>query len=261
MNYVLSNFYGIHVYLLKALESVNASNLSKNVNEYVGILLSKLPQIEIALFKYGWYLTDLFFSPTHLMKQIGLIVTIQSSLILGNSVYNLVNYGLQFCTAKGRRLKCLNQEMAKARSYQEWKVLAEEEDLVNGFASWRNKNESSLYDYNVLAHRIDDLTSMMKKNKLFDMMFRLRGGLARDINGMQHEALYTRAKAGTKKIIERCNETAVQALNLICDGTDADEPIPIDAKLAFFNETRHAYGRTALMLSGSYLFSYYEFGI
>ena len=29
-----------------------------------------------------------------------------------------------------------------------------------------------------------------------------------------------------------------------------DEEIPTDAKLAFFNETRHAYGRTALLLSG-----------
>ena len=29
-----------------------------------------------------------------------------------------------------------------------------------------------------------------------------------------------------------------------------DEEIPTDAKLAFFNETRHAYGRSALLLSG-----------
>ena len=82
-------------------------------------------------------------------------------------------------------------------------------------------------------------------------MFRLRGGLARDQHGMQHEALFTHAKGGTKRLVELYHDTAVQALNLICDGDDADEHIPLDARLAFFNETRHAYGRTALLLSGT----------
>ena len=236
--------------ILESLQGLSVKGFVNIANTTIGYLLLNLPEIETELLKYGWYFTDLFFSPTHLIKQIGLIVSIQSALIIGSSVYNLTNYLVQYCTAKGRILKRLGNEMNKARTYKEWKVLAEEEDAVNGFSSWRDKNESSLYDYHVLARRIDDLNEMMKRNKLFDMMFRLRGGLARDLNGMQHEALYTRAKAGTKKIIEIYNDTAVQALNQICDCVDIDEPIPTEAKLAFFNETRHAYGRTALLLSG-----------
>lgn len=37
--------------------------------------------------------------------------------------------------------------------------------------------------------------------------------------------------------------------------------IPTDAKLAFFNETRHSYGRTALLLSGGAYLGYYHMGV
>ena len=37
----------------------------------------------------------------------------------------------------------------------------------------------------------------------------------------------------------------------VCTCKIQDEEIPTDAKLAFFNETRHAYGRSALLLSGT----------
>lgn len=42
----------------------------------------------------------------------------------------------------------------------------------------------------------------------------------------------------------------VKGLNFVCDVNPAMDPIPTDTKLAFFNEMRHAYGRTALLLSG-----------
>lgn len=38
------------------------------------------------------------------------------------------------------------------------------------------------------------------------------------------------------------------------------DPIPTDVKLAFFNETRHAYGRTALLLSGGAALGFYHAG-
>lgn len=39
------------------------------------------------------------------------------------------------------------------------------------------------------------------------------------------------------------------------------DQIPTDAKLAFFNETRHSYGRTALLLSGGAYLGYYHMGV
>jgi hypothetical protein len=39
------------------------------------------------------------------------------------------------------------------------------------------------------------------------------------------------------------------------------DPIPTDARLAFFNETRHSYGRTALLLSGGAALGIYHVGV
>jgi len=50
------------------------------------------------------------------------------------------------------------------------------------------------------------------------------------------------------------------ALDKIADTSFEVDGIPTDAKLAFFNETRHAYGRTALLLSGGAYMGYYHLG-
>jgi TAG lipase / steryl ester hydrolase / phospholipase A2 / LPA acyltransferase len=52
-------------------------------------------------------------------------------------------------------------------------------------------------------------------------------------------------------------------LDFVCDAPvlPGEEPIPTDARLAFFNETRHAYGRTALLLSGGAALGFYHVGV
>lgn len=50
------------------------------------------------------------------------------------------------------------------------------------------------------------------------------------------------------------------ALDMIADTPYDQDQIPTDAKLAFFNETRHAFGRTALLLSGGAYMGYYHLG-
>jgi TAG lipase/steryl ester hydrolase/phospholipase A2/LPA acyltransferase len=53
------------------------------------------------------------------------------------------------------------------------------------------------------------------------------------------------------------------ALDVVCDTpTEPGEaPIPTDTRLAFFNEMRHSYGRTALLLSGGATLGLYHFGV
>ena len=53
------------------------------------------------------------------------------------------------------------------------------------------------------------------------------------------------------------------ALDFVCDAPVGvgEAPIPSDARLAFFNETRHAYGRTALLLSGGAALGFYHVGV
>ena len=95
------------------------------------------------------------------------------------------------------------------------------------------------------------------------MMFTLRGGIARNKYGLLHEGLFSRALAGTKCLVEEYNEMVCQGLDFVCDGQvmEGDAPIPTDARLAFFNETRHSYGRTAMLLSGGAALGFYHAGV
>ena len=52
-------------------------------------------------------------------------------------------------------------------------------------------------------------------------------------------------------------------MDFVCDAPvpKGGAPIPTDARLAFFNETRHSYGRTALLLSGGAALGFYHVGV
>ena len=90
----------------------------------------------------------------------------------------------------------------------------------------------------------------MRRRDIFELMFILRGGIARNKFGLLHEGLFSRALAGTKILIETYHNVVCAALDFVCDSPvkEGEPPIPTEARLAFFNETRHAYGRSALIL-------------
>ncbi|CAN0467029.1 unnamed protein product, partial [Laminaria digitata] len=76
-------------------------------------------------------------------------------------------------------------------------------------------------------------------------------------------------------LVERYHEVVCESLHYVCAKNAVAQDIPTDAKLAFFNETRrevnrqavpgagggHAYGRTALMLSGGAAMGVYHTGV
>jgi TAG lipase / steryl ester hydrolase / phospholipase A2 / LPA acyltransferase len=101
-----------------------------------------------------------------------------------------------------------------------------------------------------MQERINQINNMMQNGDMFQLMFFLRGGLSRNQFGLLNEGLYSHAYSGTKKLLDRYLETCVKALNYVADMPSHKDMIGPDTKLAFFNETRHAYGRTALLLSG-----------
>lgn len=70
---------------------------------------------------------------------------------------------------------------------------------------------------------------MMSAKNLRKLVFRLRGGLSRDLYGMQHEKLYTESRAGTKHVIEKYNDTVVQALDLISNTQEAEDQVDCDS--------------------------------
>ena len=92
--------------------------------------------------------------------------------------------------------------------------------------------------------------------------------------------LYTHLRAGTKRLIEEYISEVVRALQLVCvmenhlptitaesDHVDKDGahkiriPVSTSEKLSFLNETRHSFGRSALLLSGGATLGLYHIGV
>lgn len=63
--------------------------------------------------------------------------------------------------------------------------------------------------------------------------------------------------------IIRYHNVVCASLDFVCDApvAEGEIPIPTDARLAFFNETRHSYGRSALLLSGGAALGFYHIGV
>lgn len=70
---------------------------------------------------------------------------------------------------------------------------------------------------------------------------------------------------GTKHIIDEYLDTIVQCMNAVLRASSTDEhtkeALSTDNKLSFFSETRHAFGRSALLLSGGGALGFYHTGV
>ena len=141
--------------------------------------------------------------------------------------------------------------------------LAEQIDNIQQNDVWRTEKKCALYESERIQARIDELVHLMRRRDIFDLMFTLRGGIGRNHFGLLHEGLFSRAMAGSKLLIETYHNVVCAALDYVCDAPVApnDDPIPNDSRLAFFNETRHSYGRTAFLCSGGAALGFYHVGV
>lgn len=249
----------VHKLWMKTSQLVIESmpEIERLIMQLIDTLHEKSPMIKSAVFQF----IEFAFGPRQIINHLLFLLGLQWVTITIEGIRSITSFGMSFLTSKGRKQLFLLQSLNKAKSYEEWQRIASELDRLRGFDEWQMIDVSSLYDYRVLKKRITDTIQMINQGDIFNLMFRMRGGLARDQFGILHEALFTKAMAGTKDIIEDYHETVMKALDFICDSPIADDEIPTDAKLAFFNETRHAYGRTALMLSGGAYLGFYHVGV
>lgn len=171
----------------------------------------------------AWMLFDLTFGPKQLLFQLFLVSCLQIAAMGIQSFHRVSKYGWAYLSEKGKTMRDIAKRLSAAQNYSAWIQQANELDRWNGYDKWRSTDTSSLFDYKILKKRITDTLDMIARGDVFNLMFRLRGGLARDQFGMQHEGLFSKAMGGTKHIVEKYHETIVQALNYICDSSDIDE--------------------------------------
>ena len=156
-------------------------------------------------------------------------------------------------------LKKLDKLLDQANSYQEWRELAKQHDFQSGAEGWKEELRCNLYDYNEVKSRYDILKRCMEGERHREALYALNEGVHGNMGGMGRPVLYTRAKYGTKKLIEDYVATIAEALQYIADCPEST--ISYAEKLDFFRRASHCYGRSALLLSGGVGLIYFHHGV
>ncbi|MBT4519300.1 MAG: DUF3336 domain-containing protein [Halieaceae bacterium] len=160
---------------------------------------------------------------------------------------------------KSSKIKKLQAEMDNACSYDEWREAAKAHDKLTGQQRWREIDQTHQYDYSEIRQRLDRLRSLRSRHDHQGLLFTLNEGIHGNMGGMGRSSLYTRAKFGTKHLIEQyvdeINDSLVYLAELPADKVSPQE------KLEFFYRANVCFGRSALMLSGGGVLGFYHLGV
>ncbi|KAK1293083.1 Triacylglycerol lipase SDP1 [Acorus calamus] len=143
--------------------------------------------------------------------------------------------------------------MRSALTYEEWAHAAKMLDKETP-----RMNESDLYDEELVKNKLQELRHRREDGSLRDIVFCMRADLLRNLGNMCNPELHKGRLQVPKLIKEYINEVSTQ-LKMVCH-SDSDELL-LEEKLSFMHETRHAFGRTALLLSGGASLGAFHVGV
>ncbi|KAG5252746.1 triacylglycerol lipase SDP [Salix suchowensis] len=151
------------------------------------------------------------------------------------------------------RRKFWRNMMRTALTYEEWshasKILDKETPKMH---------ECDLYDEELVRNKFQELRHRRQEGCLRDIIFCMRADLVRNLGNMCNPELHKDRLQVPKLIKEYIDEVSTQ-LRMVCD-SDSEE-LSLEEKLAFMHETRHAFGITALLLSGGASLGAFHVGV
>ncbi|KAJ8656106.1 hypothetical protein O0I10_008119 [Lichtheimia ornata] len=151
----------------------------------------------------------------------------------------------------------LNAGLLDAKCYTEWKARAKELDMHLSNDRWKANPVSRVYDYKLIASRLEHLRKAREADDVDCMIYMLRGGLLRNFGGICDRKLFSHSYLGTKTLIEDYMEEMVKQIEYI-ESTDA---LDQQAKMKFFSDARQGFGCSALVLQGGTAFALYHLGV
>ncbi|CAE7933154.1 SDP1, partial [Symbiodinium sp. KB8] len=156
------------------------------------------------------------------------------------------------------QIRALRKKMANAQSFTKWEKAARKLDTLTDAMLWVVEPDGH-YDHRLVRDQLMTLRALRRENGTLEIAHVLRAGLHRNLGGIAHPALYQVAATGTKSMIrDYINEVVDILLYLSCNPF---EEFPSVRKLVFLRETLHAFGRTALVLSGGATMAMYHLGV
>ncbi len=159
----------------------------------------------------------------------------------------------------GRKLRKLDRAIKCAVTYEEWHAACAEHDRISGADEWKEVDHSPYYDYELIRTRLSEIRQARQRNDVNQLCFHLQEGLHGNLGNISNPILYTKSKLGTKRLIETYLSEVTDALNFVCDNDFKEKDFK--DKLDFFETTGHAYGQSALMLSGGATLGLFHMGV
>lgn len=153
----------------------------------------------------------------------------------------------------------LYARLEHAEGYDEWLESARLLDELEGSFEWKSEPASPHYDSKRIQQQLAEMTRLKAQGEFSAMVYWLRSGIQRNVAGAGNPKLFAHCHVGTKVLIENYNEEILRMLNCVCQCPDKE--FSLEQKLNFFTESRHALGKTALLLSGGASLGMYHFGV
>lgn len=151
------------------------------------------------------------------------------------------------------RRKFWSNLMKTALTYEEWahaaRMLEKEQT---------RRKDSDLYDEDLVRSKLNELRLRRLEGGVEDILFCIRADLVRNLGNMCNPELH-KGRLQTPRLIQEYINEVRYHLRAVC-GSDSDS-FTLDEKIAFIHETRHGFGRTALLLSGGAALGAFHLGV
>lgn len=137
---------------------------------------------------------ELIFVPRIIFRQIILSVALETGAMATRQLFLIVKAVLSNFSSRSCLIRQLRLKQQSSESQDEWMEIAEQIDSVQGNDVWRGDPTCPLYESDRISERIDELVHLMRRRDIFDLMFTLRGGIARNKFGLLHEGLFSKVR-------------------------------------------------------------------
>lgn len=144
-----------------------------------------------------------------------------------------------------------------AQTYEEWITHSKQLDAVNNRASWQAEDSSPLYDYMKLHSLLSDLRQARLQKDVEKLLYLVRTALSRNVANIGDPRLFNYAQSGTKYLVDEFINECELALEML---TMVDSHLSSEV-LHTLVQSRKAFGRTALVLSGGSILGFLHIGV
>ncbi|KAF9869658.1 patatin family [Colletotrichum karsti] len=150
------------------------------------------------------------------------------------------------------RKQILSLRMKNADNRKHWQEAAEELDILEENDLWKLDPYNGDYYPELIEARLKELDDARTNCDTRAMMHLVRTALCRDLGGMGNVDLYRHSYVGTKNLIERYVESAIQTIDALVEKSQYALPEGMGQKdiLESVLFARQSFGRSALLLSG-----------